>query len=67
MWITESAIPSEETEKAAQIHYLDGRRPETEPNDDTMKTSARSMGIGIIGKKHLRHMSPRLLFKAFSV
>ena len=57
MWLTQGDIPWEDREKAAQIHYLRGLRPDSEPDDDTIKEAARTMGIEIIGKKHLRRMS----------
>jgi hypothetical protein len=57
MWITQGDIPWEDREKAAQIHYLHGLRPENELDDNTIKESARTMGIEIFSKKHLRRMS----------
>jgi hypothetical protein len=57
MWITQGDIRWEDREKAARIHYLRGLQPDSKPDDDTIKEAARTMGIKIIGKKHLCHMS----------
>jgi hypothetical protein len=57
MWITQGDIPWEDRDKAAHIHYLCGLRPETEPDNDIIKESARTMGIEIFSKKYLCRMN----------
>jgi hypothetical protein len=44
-----------------------GLRPDSEPDDDTIKASARTMGIEIIDKKQLGHMDHRVSARAFMV
>jgi hypothetical protein len=49
MWISQRVISWNDRDKAARIHYLRGLWPYSEPDDDTMKEAARTMGIDIIG------------------
>jgi len=67
MWITQGDISWDDGEKAAQIHYLRGLPPDSEPDDDTIKEAARTMGIKIIGKKQLRLMDHQVLARVFMV
>jgi hypothetical protein len=50
MWITQRVISCDDRDMAARIHYLRGLCPDSEPDDDTMKEAARTMGIDIIDK-----------------
>jgi hypothetical protein len=56
MWITQGDISWDGRDKAARIYYLCGLWPDSEPDDDTIKEAARSMGIELIAKKPLRQM-----------
>jgi hypothetical protein len=67
MLITQGEIRWEDREKAAQILYLRGLWPDCEPDHNTIKEAARSMGIEIIGNKYLCHLNHQLLARAFMV
>jgi hypothetical protein len=67
MWITQGDIQWEVREKAVRIRYLHSLRPDSEPDDDTIKEETCTMSIEIIGKKHLCRMSHRLVARAFLI
>jgi hypothetical protein len=67
MWLTQGNISWEEREKAMRIHYLCGLRPDSRPDDNTMKEAAQTIDIEIIGKKQLCRMDHRVLGRAFIV
>jgi len=67
MHITQCDISWDDREKAAQIHYLRGLWPDSEPEDDTIKEAARTMGIDIIGKKQFSCRDHRVLARVFMV